>query len=445
MTTLAPRDVRTRTGPARALTAAILWAGLCAPPAGLANESPDHAHAGERPIEPATATHGHAPLPIDESLTLAAVLDQAVAGYPEALGLDARAAQAEAWEERGEDWLQDRPSLLLRYQTDRWGDDEGLDEYEAGLLLPLWSLRGRSATRSFGRSLRLESDAAGAVLRWEVAGVLRTLTWDIARGENDLELAGEFLEIATQLAATTTRREALGDAALSDTLLAEAAALEAQAALTNARAALIDATRAFRTLTGLDHRPPPQRETLSRRTSIEPDHPALVYADAEIRRAAAARELVERTAGGGPDLLIGPRRERAANGDDFDNSVGLSLNVPFGPSSVRRTETAAAERALGAARAARLRTQRQQTLDLHEAAHGLATVRETLAAAARRSELAARHYEMAERAHAQGELDLMDLLRLQQSAFGAKRALRRLEIEESRHIAAYNQAVGETP
>jgi hypothetical protein len=39
----------------------------------------------------------------------------------------------------------------------------------------------------------------------------------------------------------------------------------------------------------------------------------------------------------------------------------------------------------------------------------------------------------------------MDLLRLQQSAFAAKRALRRLEIEESRQIAAYNQAVGESP
>lgn len=429
-----------RPGFTRALAAAVLSACLAAPSPGLAADP-----AAELMIEPPAAGHEHAPLTVDESLSLAAVLDRAVAGYPEALELEARAAEAEAWEDRGGDWLQDRPSLFLRYQTDRWGDDEGLDEYEAGILLPLWSWRGRSATRSYGRSLQLESDAAGRALRWEVAGVLRTLTWDIELAENDVELAAESLEIATRLAATTTRREALGDAAVSDSLLAEAAALEAQAALTNARAALVDATRAYGTLTGLDRRPPPRRETQSPRTSIGPDHPALAYADAEVRRAEAARELAERTTAGGPDLLIGPRRERAANGDDFDDSVGLSLNVPFGPSSIRRTETAAAQRELDAARAARLRLLRRQTLARHEAAHGLESVRETLAAASRRAELAARHYEMAERAHAQGELDLMDLLRLQQSAFAAKRALRRLEIEESRQIAAYNQAVGENP
>jgi hypothetical protein len=422
-----------RPGFTRALAAAVLSACLAAPSPGLAADP-----AAELMIEPPAAGHEHAPLTVDESLSLAAVLDRAVAGYPEALELEARAAEAEAWEDRGGDWLQDRPSLFLRYQTDRWGDDEGLDEYEAGILLPLWSWRGRSATRSYGRSLQLESDAAGRALRWEVAGVLRTLTWDI-------ELASETLEFATRLAATTGRRQALGDAAVSDTLLAEAAALEAQAALTNARAALVDAIRAYGTLTGLDRRPPPRREALSPRTSIGPDHPALAYADAEVRRAEAARELAERTTAGGPDLLIGPRRERAANGDDFDDSVGLSLNVPFGPSSIRRTETAAAQRELDAARAARLRLLRRQTLARHEAAHGLESVRETLAAASRRAELAARHYEMAEHAHAQGELDLMDLLRLQQSAFAAKRALRRLEIEESRQIAAYNQAVGESP
>ena len=52
----------------------------------------------------------------------------------------------------------------------------------------------------------LFGDAAGAVVRWEVAGVLRALTWEIALSKNDLELAEEFREIATRLAATTTRR-----------------------------------------------------------------------------------------------------------------------------------------------------------------------------------------------------------------------------------------------
>jgi cobalt-zinc-cadmium efflux system outer membrane protein len=397
--------------------------------------------------EPALHAHGleHPPLTADETLTLADVLDHAAANYPGALELAARAAEAGAWEDRGQDWLADRPSLFLRYQTDRWGDDEGLDEYEAGILLPLWSWGGRAATRDFGQALMSESAAAAPDLRWELAGRLRELVWDIALANNEVELAQESSKVAQRLAETVARRQALGDLPLSDVLLAQATALEAQTELAQAEARRVDAERAYRTLTGLDRRPLPRQERLSPAREIGPDHPGMTIANARLRRAEAARELADRASGAGPDLLIGPRRERAADGNDFDDSIGLSVNIPFGASSRRRVEVAAAEREVEAARAARLQWLRSQTLALHEAAHGLELVGATLEASRQRAELAGRHYRMGASAHEKGELDLTDLLKLQRTAFAARRHAQRLTLEQGRWVALYNQAVGVLP
>jgi hypothetical protein len=48
-------------------------------------------------------------------------------------------------------------------------------------------------------------------------------------------------------------------------------------------------------------------------------------------------------------------------------------------------------------------------------------------------------------AYEKGEIELIELLRLQGMALAARRQSRRLAIEENRQIAFYNQAVGELP
>jgi len=389
--------------------------------------------------------HQHAMLVVDDSLTLSMTLAQAFENYPDRPELEARAAQADAWEARGRDWLADRPSLSLRYQTDRWNDNDRLDEYEAGLHLPLWPLNGRRATRDFGEAMRAESAAASLLMRWELAGLLRSVFWDIALAEQDVELAQSSLEIAGRLATAVTRRHELGDVALGDVLLAQSAELEAQTGLIEASANLIDAERAYHMLTGLDRRPPHQSEALSLQEEVQPTHPAFAFADAEIRRAESARELAGRVTSTTPSLLIGPRRERAANAEDFDDSIGMTLTIPFGHSSHRETAVAAAQRELASARAMRNRQLRAQTMLLHEAAHSLDVVRRSIEAASARSTLAEKNRRMAVIAYEKGELELIDFLKLQTNAIAAQRALARLQIEQSRQIAFYNQAVGVLP
>ncbi|MCB1845422.1 MAG: TolC family protein, partial [Halioglobus sp.] len=382
--------------------------------------------------------HEHAALPVDESLSLASALESAFWNYPETLELSAREEQANAWVNRGKSWLADRPSLTVRYRSDRWGPDNGLTEYEAGIQLPLWNWGGRAAVQGLGDAMTHESGAAGQALRWEVARLLRSTLWGIALAENNHELAERALETAARLATSVERRFELGDVAMSDVLLAQSSQLEAQTALIEATAELLDAERTYRSATGLDTRPPFQAEILSTSADVATDHPALTFANTEVIRAEANLEVVRKTLNTGASLLVGPQRERPAFGGMYDDSIGVSISVPFGGSSHRRTEISSAARLVASARSNRDLQLRELTLAMHEAAHGLNVVRQNLAAATKRMDLAERHEAMSASAYEKGEIELLDLLKVQATSIAARRQLDRLMIEEKRQTAFYN-------
>jgi outer membrane protein TolC len=389
--------------------------------------------------------HAHDPLDVDPALTLDGAVEAALAAYPARPVLDARREQAEAWDRRGASLIKDRPSMMLRYQSDRWGSDAGLDEYEAGIELPLWSWGGRSATQAFADAITSESQAARAALHWEVAGLVRQSLWNVALAENAHELAEQSLDTAARLVETVERRYELGDVAQRDVLLARSTYLDYETALIEASAALLDAERTYRTVTQLDRRPAFVAETLSDIGNVTDAHPALALADLAVERAEADVEVARQSSNAGATVLVGTRRERPAFGTSFDDSIGVTLNVPFGGSAHRDTQIAAAARAASEARAARNQEFRMLELEMHEAAHSLAVVRENYAAASQRLEIAERHQEMGEMAYEKGEIELLDLLKIKDTAIAARRHVMRLQIDEKRQTALYNQAVGELP
>jgi outer membrane protein TolC len=389
--------------------------------------------------------HAHDPLTVDASLTLAHVVEAALERYPESRVLDARRDQADAWARRGRSWLVDRPSLMLRYQSDRWGSDTNLNEYEAGVELPLWSWGGKRAVKAFGEALTSESEAAALALRWEVAGIVREALWDVALAQNARDLAQQSLGMASQLLATVERRYELGDVALRDVLLSRSSHLEYEAALIDADAALLDAQRVYRSYTGLGRRPDFLAETRSTTQDIAPAHPALSFSNRAVERAEANMALARKMSNAGASVLIATRRERPANGTFLDDSIGVTLNLPFGGRAQRDTQISAAAHTASQAGAARAEQIRQLTLAMHEAAHNLAVVQEQLAAASRRLDIAQRHRAMGESAYEKGEIELLDLLKIRESAITARRRVMQLQIDEKRQTARYNQAVGDLP
>ncbi len=83
------------------------------------------------------SNHHHDLLAATDELTFGAVLDVAIARYPSITEYDARKVEAGAWTARGRSWIAGQPALSLRYQSDRWQDENGLEEIEAGVELPL--------------------------------------------------------------------------------------------------------------------------------------------------------------------------------------------------------------------------------------------------------------------------------------------------------------------
>jgi outer membrane protein TolC len=389
--------------------------------------------------------HEHAALPIDATMTLADVVDRTVEYAPGYVELEARQAQADAWQHRGGSWTAGQPALMARYQSDRWGDDLGLQEIETGIQLTLWKWGQRRSTRELGRTLQSETDAAAAALRWEIAGLIRRLVWEIARAEAELELLEESESLASRLAASVRRRHELGDVARREVLLARSAELDAEARVADAQVVLVDAERTYRSVTGLDRRPPASVEALSTRATISASHPALELAAAAVEGAQAARDVVAEAGITSPTLTVGPRRERSVFGQDYEDSIGIIVTVPFGGRSHVDTQVTLAGR-LVAAREAELRTtSRALELGMHEAAHSLSAAQKNVELAGERAALAKEGYEMGELAYTRGEVGLIELLALKEVYLDASRQAARFEIEVNRQTALYNQAVGVMP
>lgn len=393
----------------------------------------------------AQEAHQHAPLAIDPALDWPTLIDLTLAAHPRSVELTARADEAAAWTARGRQWLAAAPSLYFTYLSDARLDDRDQREYDGGMELPLWRAGERAAVQALALGATDESNAARSVLRLEVAGLLRGALWDIEAAANANAAATDAVEVAAELLRTVERRNAAGELPLADVLLAQSALLERQQAAIATQAQLVDAERAYQSLTGLQRRPAAFDERRSPREDFDDTHPLLVLADAAIARSRATLDLTERSARGNPVLTVGPRRQRDALTSVFNDSFAVGVKVPVGGRAHALTQVAQEGRLVAAAEAARGTLLRRLDLDLHEATHALVVLDSSLALAEQRRDLAARQQRMAQSAFAQGEIELRELLRIQESDRSARREVDRLGIERQRTVAAFNQALGETP
>jgi outer membrane protein TolC len=389
--------------------------------------------------------HLHEPLSVSSTLGWPALIEETLLNFPRFAELAARDSEAKALSERGGKWFSGPPQVYAGYLSDQALSDTDMAEYELGVELPLWRWNQRSAAQVLGTTASSESIAAASALRHQVIGLLRTALWDIERANIAVTLAEDGIVLATELLRVVTRRHEAGDLPLTDALLAQSALLEREAALIESNATLLDAERAYRSLTGLDRRPANFKEVPILREELNASHPWLVMADAAVARSEAELELVEGGAKGPPVLTLGSRRERGAYTDFYVDSIGLQVKVPFGGEAHRSTKTANSLRSVSVARADRAQLARRLELELHEAHHSLVVVDASLALAQKRSDLADRRLQMGEQAFAQGEMTLFELLLQQELALTTQMEAARLEAERQRAIAAINQALGEWP
>lgn len=389
--------------------------------------------------------HAHVRIGEDAALTLREVIDHAFTHFPTYMTLAARGDEATTLVRRGSSLLSGAPGMSVRYQTDGMAHNQGLREYELALSLPLWNLGQRDAAQRLGSTASEESSALATALRWQVAGMVRQSLWDIALAQNDYQVTTDAVATLQRIAASVERRFTLGESARADTLLANAAVLEQQQKLVEREAALIDAERYYNVLTGLDRRPAFAMEARPDVDEVPDTHPGLVLAQAKLQRLEANLQLQRRSAGGTPNLLIGPRRERAPNSPISDDSIGVTLQIPFGSRRHVDAQTAPLAVAVADGSAELMMLRREYELALHEAHHTLDADTSMQGLAAQRAELAVQQAALAARAFDAGEMTLAEYLRQQSAATAARLEAAHLDLQIRLATAQVNQAAGLLP
>lgn len=387
----------------------------------------------------------HAPITVNPGLDLAAVLEHTVAQHPRYQTLTARAGQAEAWDRYGRSFFAGAPTASMRYQSDRLGSNDGLEEWEAGVELPLWRWGQRSRVQQYGSELGSLATASASALRWELAGELRQRLWAIALADARLQLASADLSSDETLLKQVEKRYASGDTSRSELLLARTQQLEASSRVLSAQAMVVDEEWQYLSLTGMHSRPVADPEPQSPLAEVPPDHPLLQLASARIAEAQSQGQVAVDAARDAPTLLLGPRREKAVGEDGFDESLGLTLHLPLGGARQKALARSAADLAVAEARSERDQQRRLLELSFHDAHHELEVTRDQLALSRQSVEFSTRQAQMAQTAYDLGESSLTDLLRERRRLRTAQAQLRQLELREYLLISMYNQAVGVLP
>lgn len=387
--------------------------------------------------------------------TLAEALDQAWSRAPQASAFAAREAEAQARAEVASGVLPAPPSVSLSTLNDKLGSDQGRQEWELELALPLWLPGQRSARENEAQSIAAEVAARRRALRLQLAGELRDGWWALAAARAAVMLADRRASTAAALESDVQRRVKAGDLARVDGNLAQGERLAAQAEQLEASGALRIAEQVWRHLTG---NPPPSTlapeppagstttVTATTAATLAPeDHPALAAALAATHVAQAKLGVADATRRDAPELALRYFRERATFNDGQANAVGIKLTLPFSSGARTRQETAGLQAEMAQADGELAQAKIRLALDAERAGLDLEAARRQIGLARERRELGADTLRLAEKSFALGESGLPALLLARAAAYEAEALLARRQIAADAAQSRLNQALGVLP
>lgn len=383
-----------------------------------------------------------------QAVSLAGVVDGAMARHPERAVPAAVAGESQAFAAEAGSVLADSPQLVVRHATDALNGNDGLSEWEAGVTVPLWLPGQKDARRQAAAAKQDEADAVQALMRWRVAGEVRERLWEVLLTRGLADQARQALASARGLERGVARRVEAGELAETDLLLVRREILSRETALLEAEGSAQTALRRYRAFCGTDVMPDDylERPRKSEATTSIPDsHPRLAAAAGDTMATKALSDVARADRRLNPTLELTTRHERPDDSLPYQDSLNLELRVPLGRSAQRQTAAAQAHRRAVEAEARGATERREVEFAISERYHDLDLAEETETLAARRRDLAVRSLDVARRAFELGESDLFTLLRTREEALQARRDHERARLEKGRAIARLNQALGVVP
>ena len=390
--------------------------------------------------------HSHqTPLPISADLTLHEVVEKTWQRNPRIQVIQARLKHLEALEKKATSLIADDPRFSVNHYNDLLMNDDGLQEWEVGLEIPLWLPGQKYAQQKSIEQRRNEVTVSQSAIKLQLAGIVRELLWQIALNKNSLEIAKQEWKTVKKLEQDVAKRVELGDLAQSDLILAKQETLAKEAALRQAEQEYRHAQHHYDMVTDLHRIPKDFKEEASRSTHLQNDHPALSLALEKVASQMALRNQIMIEKRDNPSLFIGTRHERGSTDEDFANAIGLHVNIPIGLHVHTTPKLTAAELELTRKQSELELLRRKLDLQIQDTHRELLVTREQYAFAQRDYALSKKHLKMARKAFELGELSLLDLIRIQAKAFAAEQNLREKKLEIGLMTARFNQALGILP
>ncbi len=390
----------------------------------------------------------HDPMVIDAQLSLPQLVDLTLEKYPDAQWLLSLENEANAIKQRGDSWTSAASQAFYRFQE---ASSLHLHYNDATVQISLWNIGQRDANQRIGDKAQVDSTMQAAATKWRVAGLVRGALWDISLQELRLQQVKMELAVTEQLAKDVKRRVQAGDLAETDSLLAQTEVLQKRSVLTLAEAEVMHARKRFSSITQSVNIPANFHEVLTTQKEIEPTHPALQAINSQIERKYAELEALQLVGSGQSSVVMGISSDRYSKGKggvEVSNnmeSLNIGVTVPFGGEAHLAPQVAAMNVELS-----KLRTERDQLVrDLeqahHEAEHNLQVNQAELIITNELKTVAEKHLKMTQLSFLVGEIDLIDLLKIQsQTQLAILNAKERTVIVQ-RDFALYNQAVGVLP
>ncbi|MGZ4956354.1 MAG: TolC family protein, partial [Methylobacter sp.] len=180
---------------------------------------------------------------------------------------------------------------------------------------------------------------------------------------------------------------------------------------------------------------------------IQQSHPVLTAINSQIERKQAEINAIKLIGSGQTNVAVGINSDQFTNDERSNHTASFNIGVvvPFGGSAHLAPHVAAINVELNRLIAEREQLSRDLEQAHHEAEHNLEVNQVELGIANELKQVAEEHLKMTDLSFSVGEINLMDLLRIQSRTQQAVLNAKQRSIMLQRDIALYNQAVGVMP
>ncbi|MFZ2171671.1 MAG: TolC family protein [Methylococcaceae bacterium] len=383
------------------------------------------------------------PIEIDATLTLPKLIDLTMAKYPDTTWLTSLEEEAAAIAERSKSWTAGASQATIGYQSI---SSFRLNYATGSVQVPLWNLGQRDAENTLANQAETSAEFQAVAIKLRVAGLVRGALWDMALQKIRYDQAQVDLDAYEKLLATIKRYVEVGDLPRADELLAQTEFLQKRSVFTMAEAELMHARKRYASITQTTKVPGSYEENLAALKEIGQNHPSLVAINGQIDRKQAELNAIKSIGSGQTNVIAGILSDEGvdqrSNKAEFFN-VGVS--IPFGGSAHIAPHIASINVELNRLIADREQLYRDLEQAHHEAEHNLEVNRVELATANEQKKVSEELLNMTHLAFSVGEIDLIDLLKIQSRTQQAILNAKERAVMLQRDKALYNQAVGVMP